>query len=454
VLIFDEMLNEKPRSEELRRAAREIFDSGLQAADARSAIQRVVSTDGAELKIYNQSFDITNRKIYVVAIGKAAPAMASGLGGIPGVRISQGVLTGPAQQTNSQLDSSIWRIFSGGHPLPNQESLAAAEAAVVLLQRAQNDRALVIFLISGGGSAMLEQPRDARITLEDLREANRSLVSSGATIKEINEVRRTFSAVKGGGLSAIAPDADQITLIVSDTNAGDEASVASGPSLTDGSQSLSANEIIQRYVLVPKLPKSITEVIAAAATKVSPVPNGLRKHYVVLSNLTTVEAAARKSRELGYVVEIAADLVEQPIAAGVVQLLTRLKVMWEKRVSDAPICLLSGGEFACPVRGNGVGGRNLETVLRSALSISQDAEHGWKHVVVLSAGTDGIDGNSDAAGAIADEKTISRAVSQGIDPQRLLEASDSFSFFNALDDAIVTGPTGTNVRDLRILLAC
>jgi len=448
-------LNSNSRSEELRRAAGKIFASALRAVDARLAIRRVVALDGSELiRIFDDSLDATDRKIYAVAIGKAGPAMAAGLAEILGARISRGVLTGPALQNNGILVPSIWQVFAGGHPLPNQQSLAAAEAALELLQRAQDERGLVIFLISGGGSAMIERPRDGRITLEDLREANRVLVSSSATIKEINAVRQAFSAIKGGGLSAAAPDADQITLIVSDTNAGDEASVASGPSLVQAGDSLSAKEVVRQYDLAYKLPESITEIIAADAAKQAPAPKGLRKHYVLLDNMTAVEAAATKARELGCEVEIAADLVEQPIAEGVGQLIARLKLIWQRRAYDRPVCLLSGGEFACSVRGNGLGGRNLETVLRCALDISTATESGWKHVVVLSAGTDGIDGNSPAAGAFADETTVSRAHSIGLNPLSFLKESDSFRLLQTLDDAIVTGATGTNVRDLRILLAC
>jgi glycerate-2-kinase len=217
---------------------------------------------------------------------------------------------------------------------------------------------------------------------------------------------------------------------------------------------LSAKEVVSHYDLASKLPKSIIEIIAADAAKQAPVYRGLRKHHVLLNNMTAVEAAATKARELGCEVEIAADLVEQPIAEGVGQLIARLKLIWQRRASDRPVCLLSGGEFACSVRGNGVGGRNLETVLRCALDISSGTDIGWKHVVVLSAGTDGIDGNSPAAGAFADETTVSRAHSLGLNPLSFLKESDSFRLLRALDDAIVTGATGTNVRDLRILLAC
>jgi glycerate-2-kinase len=275
--------------------------------------------------------------------------------------------------------------------LPNEDSLAAAQAAFALLDRANEEQALVIFLVSGGGSAMMESPT---ISLYDLRRLNELLVGCGARINEINAVRRVFSRIKGGKMAAYASNARIVTLIVSDTNAGDEANVASGPTLSPGINS---------------------------------------PYKVLLDNATAMEAARQKASELGFASTIAHHICEQPIEEGCDLLLRE----------DAD-CVISGGEFSCPVRGDGTGGRNLETVLRLALRMSG--------VVALSAGTDGIDGNSPAAGAIADETTIARARNLGLDPHDFLARSDSYNFFEKLNDLIVTGPTGTNVRDLRILL--
>jgi hydroxypyruvate reductase len=363
----------------------------------------------------------------------------------------------PVTYISSSL-SNRWRIFAGGHPLPNEESLAAARAAFNLLRRAEEERALVIFLISGGGSALLEWPRDLQITLEELREGNRILVESGASIAEINAVRRAISAVKGGCLSARAPHADQLSLIISDTNTGEESNVASGPTFEPQPDAPEAAAVIARYKLAQHLPASILQVInqPAVAHNESPVES-LRKHYVLLNNEDALAAAADAARSQGFMVEIASDIIEQQIDTGCTQLLERLFTLQRRAIGAGRVaCLLSGGEFACPVRGRGTGGRNSETALRLVLGIEEHRESNKglsSHVVALSAGTDGIDGNSPAAGALSDETTLMRAQTLGLDAREFLKTSDAYSFFEALGDSIVTGPTDTNVRDVRVLLA-
>lgn len=371
------------------RLAGEIFGYALAAVDPRQAVREAVVVDGPVAEVCGERFDTSSGPLYAIAIGKAAAAMAFGLEDVLGERLSGGVISAPLFTGALR---KRWQIFEGGHPLPNEASLAAARSAFALLDRVNDERGNVIFLVSGGGSAMMEWPINDDVTLADLRRRNEVLISSGARISEINEIRRGFSAVKGGGLARRAPNARQVTLIVSDTNPGDEANVASGPTLPP--------------------------------------------YHVLLDNSTALEAARKKALELGLNPVIAHDICEQPIEEGCKLLLSRL-------TTD---CLISGGEFSCPVTGDGRGGRNLETVLRCALDLDRP-------VVVLSAGTDGIDGNSPAAGAIADHSTIERARAMGLDAAQFLERSDSYNFFEKLDDAIVTGPTGTNVRDLRILIS-
>ena len=319
----------------------------------------------------------------------------------------------------------------GGHPLPNEASLASARAAFAVLDRANNEQGTIIFLISGGGSAMMEWPISDDISLDDLRSANQSLIWCGASISEINSVRRAFSAVKGGGLARRAPHAQMFTLIVSDTNPGDEASVASGPTLNPFGPN--AIEVVAHYHLEEVLPASIMRAVRAQHSP-EPVTGSSQ---VLLDNRTTLDAAAQKARELGYTTAILDHIREQPIRLGCELLL--------ESAQDG--CTISGGEFSCPVRGDGRGGRNLETTLRCAIDLNTSS-----HLVILSAGTDGIDGNSPAAGAIADETTIERARNLNLDAQQFLARSDSYTFFEQLNDLIITGPTGTNVRDLRILL--
>lgn len=426
----------------LRRAARDIFLRALRAVDPRVAITASVTFAGEQLRIHEHSVKTENRKIYSVAIGKAAAAMASGLEVVIGDRLNAGVLTGPPLRDET-LDLSRWQVFAGGHPVPNQSSLDAARAALALLERANTERAVVVFLISGGGSAMLEWPRSANISLTDLQETNRTLTTCGASISEINSVRAAFSAVKAGELARIAPNSEQISLIVSDTNPGDEASVASGPTFARSSAGANTRQVLERYNLNSSLPRSILECVRSY----EPSPVALNfPHFVLASNETALEAAAEMARKLGFATAIAGDIREQPIEDGCRLLIDRLVALTGSATGS--VCLIAGGEFSSPVRGDGTGGRNLETVLRCAIEL----EKRGLPAVVLSAGTDGIDGNSPAAGAIADQLTVKRAVDLGLNPDQFLDQSDSFAFFNRLGDTIMTGPTGTNVRDLRILL--
>lgn len=401
----------------LREDARLIFDHALSSVDPRAAVKQSVT-----------QLNIASHPIYSIAIGKAATSMALGLDDTLGEKLTAGVIV-----SSTPHNSKRWQSFIGGHPLPNESSVTAARAAFALLDRANTEQAIVIFLISGGGSAMIESPVDDQISLLDLRAANQDLISCGASIAEVNSVRRAFSAVKGGGLARRSPRAQMFTLIVSDTNPGDEASVASGPTLAAPPDAPNAIDVVEHYGLDTVLPKSIMNAIRQANISHDPVSGS---HVVLLDNQTATRAAHQKAIELGFACALLDHVNEQPIQEGCDLLLA------------SPSCAISGGEFSCPVRGDGRGGRNLETALRCAISLHDQNSH----TVVLSAGTDGIDGNSPAAGAIADETTIRRARTLNLDAEQYLARSDSYTFFEQLNDLIVTGPTGTNVRDLRILI--
>jgi glycerate 2-kinase len=441
---------------QLRIAAREIFDETLRAVDAGEAVLRAVHFNRSILTIRELKLDLGNRKVYSIAIGKAAMSMAIALEDRIGEQFAAGLIAGPIagqpQGREISLTRSVstrWRWCEGGHPLPTEASLIAGSESFSLLERANKDGALVVFLISGGGSALIEWPIDDEISLDDLRAANKVLVNCGASISEINSVRRAFSAVKGGRLAARAPICDQLTLIVSDVPAGEERNVASGPTLSPSPNGPKALDIIARYGLNNQLPGAILCAAEKEPQSFETPGSVVREHFVLLENANALEAAAEAARARGFVAEIAPDISDQPIEDGCEQLLKRLEELRTKhRNTSDVVCLIAGGEFACPVRGDGIGGRNLETALRLAISANTNVE-----MVALCAGTDGIDGNSPAAGAIVDNSTIERARSVDIDTNDFLRRSDSYSLFVALGDAIMTGPTGTNVRDIRILLA-
>lgn len=422
---------------QLRQSAIDVFHVALRSVDAREITRRAITFQQGNVRIADSLID-DGRPIYAIAIGKAAASMALAFDEVLVERLVGGVITCPEGMSHNL--SGKWKRFHGGHPLPNANSLAAAEAAFTILDQANAEEATVIFAISGGGSAMIEWPVSADISLPDLREANRVLVTCGATIAEVNAVRRAFSAVKGGKLASRASNAQQITLIISDTNHNEEANVASGPTLT-ASSCPSAREIVERFRLKAKLPATILRAIEECTELPLPV-SAKASHYVLANNRIALEAAAAHAETLGFKSVIADSISEQEIAEGCRELIERIKVL------PAPACLISGGEFSCPVVGDGVGGRNTETALRCAIEIDGSESE----IVVLSVGTDGVDGNSPAAGAIADSNTIKRGQTVNLDAETSLRQSDSYNFFADLNDAIITGPTGTNVRDIRILL--
>jgi glycerate 2-kinase len=439
---------------QLRLNARAIFFEALEAVDAGDAIRRVTAHKGDELLIAGASVDLRQRGVYSIAIGKAAAAMSIALEERLGARLIGGVIAGPSRSEVSKSAAakrSACQYFEGGHPWPNDASLLAAQAALSLLERANQEGASVVFLISGGGSAMFELPINEDISLADIDTANRILVSSGASISEINAVRRSFSAVKGGRLAELASNCDQFTLIISDVPWGEEWNVASGPTLSPPGHAPQAREVVERYQLRSRLPSAVLRALDADTAQLkfpAAASSRLRDCSVLLSNDDALDAAATASRHRGFAVEIAEDISDEPIESGCEKLVQRLSEPVETPGKD--LCLISGGEFSCPVRGNGLGGRNLETALRLAIEYAKSVYN--RPFVALCAGTDGIDGNSPAAGAIIDNTTIERAHKIGLDPQDFLNRSDAYSFFVALGDAITTGPTGTNVRDLRILL--
>jgi hydroxypyruvate reductase len=443
----------------LKETAREIFAEALGAVDAGRALKRAVRIEGNLLRVFESSFDLNHfQRIVSVSIGKAGPTLAHALSDSLGGRLTAGVLAGPIAETQMP---AVWQTFAGGHPAPNEESFAAAQTAVEMLKREDASSTLVIFLISGGGSAMFELPRDQIISLKDLQAANQALVTCGATIAEINLLRKQLSAVKGGALGALVPNAGKVTLIVSDTNDGDEDSVASGPSLSPVGNAAARRSdislILDRYKLRERLPASVVSALEKEHGPFPPAAPGSELAYLLLDNEGVTSAAVEAAQRRGLVVRSVPNLVEGPIDVGCRRLVSQLLELHKSvGTSGQTVCLVSGGEFSCPVGGDGKGGRNSEATLRCLLELQAqvgDLGAPGLKLAVLNAGTDGIDGNSPAAGAVGDETTFGRAAKLGLDARDYLVRSDSYSFFQQLNDAIITGPTGTNVRDLRLLLA-
>ncbi len=429
----------------LRSIATDIFHRTLAAIEVENVVRQALRLDGEILTAGESQIDLTNfSRVLVLAIGKAAVPMAQAAANILGERITDGFVATNELGANAPQN---FRSFEGGHPIPNQGSIDGAQAALELLQAANDEKTLVLFLLSGGGSALFEKPISDEITLADLQTINRVLVGCGAVISEMNIVRRFLSAVKGGRLAEAANKARQISLYISDVNSDDLSTISSGLTLPSNATRADFDRIIAQYNLREKFPPHVSALLDELPAMPPPTISENRSHHLLLDNRVALQIAKKIAEDrYNCVVEIAEDLVEGEVDEMAVTHLARLQTLRAAHPGKI-VCLLSGGEVICPVRGNGQGGRNQEFVLRAAL------QNQFSSVAILSAGTDGIDGHSPAAGAIADENTLQRAAEKNIAPQDYLQRSDSYNFFAALNDAIVIGPTGNNVRDVRILLA-
>ena len=343
-------------------------------------------------------------------------------------------------------------IIVAGHPLPDSNSLIAGRKIIDTLQ-ACGEQSLIIFLISGGGSALVESPLFDEITLEDIKELNRILISCGASIQEINTVRKHLSKIKGGRLGFLTKNSKCIALYISDVNNGDIKSIASNPLLPDDLTLEEFYQVIEKYGLLEKLPASIAEL--ARNERIPRLPKWFIKderghrNIILAENRDALRIIAEIADRLGYKVKIDLNIVEGDYRKTAEELIRELSDLRQAHEGRG-VCLISGGEVSCPVLGRGTGGRNQEFVLYTA---SRMASSGMENSVVLSCGTDGIDGNSLATGAVLSVDGIKLAGERNIDLNSYFQTSDSQAFFLEFGGLVVTGPTGSNVRDIRIMLA-
>jgi glycerate 2-kinase len=432
----------------VKQTALRIFRETLAAIDIPATLERKLDFRNSRIHINRTEINLRDfREILAIAFGKAAFAMAEGFSSVLAPEYSpEGILVVPAPPPRELPD---WQTFVGGHPIPTAESFAAGRAILDRLARC-DEHTLIFFLISGGGSAMVEQPLDPTVTLEDFQALHRTLVTCGAPIEEINIVRRHLSATKGGRLAAAAPRSMKITLGVSDVPDGHESALASGPTLPDPTTVRDAERIAHEYALITKLPASLRTLFERHELRETPKENHpafARAHFALLLGEHDLTHCAHRAAEAeGYICLCDSAADNWPIEKAADHLLAVLDSQ-KKLNPHRPAAVLADGEVSSPVTGNGIGGRNSAFVLACVPKIA------GKKITVLSAGTDGIDGNSPAAGAVADGDTLSRARAAGLDVADFYRRSDAFNFFAALDDVIVTGPTGNNLRDLRILLA-
>jgi len=340
-----------------------------------------------------------------------------------------------------------FRYFRGGHPTPNADSIRGASAILKALE-AQTAASLVIFMISGGGSSIMEKPIDDEISLDDLIATYRALVHSGAPIAEINTLRKHLSSVKGGRLARAAFPAQQVSMFVSDVPDNTPDALASGPTMPDSTSVDDCYRIAEKHGLLAQLPHATRELFERRALEETPKSDDQSfyrsRWWTLLSNQTALEHAIAAAECSGFRVHVDNSCDDWDYELAAEHLLKRLR---DFRKESSRVCLLSGGEVTVKVTNGGTGGRNQQFALACAAKIAGE------NITVLSAGTDGVDGNSSAAGAVVDGMTMTRLKAREFDAQVALKRFDAYPFFSALGDAIEIGPTGNNLRDLRIMLA-
>ena len=470
----------------LHSTATEIFTGALKACNIASAFDRRLRFEGNTLHRLlpdgsgPATIDLSCfKRIFVIALGKAAAPMLDTL--LDRMKRRKG-LRGICC-TNQLPRHRNWRFryFEAGHPLPNEDTFAAARAALAMLKKARKDT-LIFFLISGGGSAMFDLPLDPQITLEETREFHQLLLASGAPINEINTLRKHFSAVKGGRLAMAAPEAAKVSLLLPDVPLRSLDALSSGPTSPDHSTVADVRELLVRYQLSPKLPASIRAFFEGKDLPESPGNKGWRAPFlpklpwgeapptrrvtaaasmsdedeafrdsvfeILLSSHDLVENARALAQQAGYDAVVDNSCDDWDYADAARYLLERFNAL---RATHRRLCLISVGEVTVTMdRTPGAGGRNQQFAMACALELEK---YQGERLTVLSAGSDGIDGNTQVAGAIADPTTVARAHAFGFHLKASLAAFNACPMFTALGDAVVTGPTGHNLRDLRLLIA-
>lgn len=412
-----------------RKHALQIFRAALDAADAQEAVLRHLKFDGATLTAGGRKYSLSKfDRIQVVGAGKAGAGMARAVERVLGRRVSGGFVN--VKDAGGSRSRRI-TLHQAGHPIPDERGREGA-LRIAQIARDAGERDLLICVISGGASALTP----AAESLEHMQRATGQLLNAGATIHELNTVRKHAEDLKGGQLAQLAYPATVIALILSDVVGDDLDVIGSGPTVADRSTVEDAAAIFKKYGIEPlplhETPKRLERV----------------QNIVVGSNRQAMDAAAKQARALGYRTLVLSSMIEGEAreVAGVHAAIVK-EIRASGRPVRAPACILSGGETTVTVRGEGLGGRNTEFVLAAAIALEE-----CPGVTIFSAGTDGTDGPTDAAGAIADERTVERARSLGMDARRFLAENDSYHFFERIEGLVKTGPTGTNVMDVRILL--
>ena len=436
---------------ELRRDLYTIFQAALQAVDPGEAIRTHLRREGNQLHVADRTYALSQYDaLYLIGMGKAGAAMATAVEKMLGDRLDGGHVIvkyghgGPVAHVT---------LHEADHPIPDEAGVKATRTLLDFVD-GRGPRELLICLISGGGSALSPAPVEG-ITLAEKQAVTRQLLACGATIHEINALRKHISQIKGGQLARLASPATLITLVLSDVVGDSLDVIASGPTVPDTSTFADCLEFLRKYRLFDTVPVAIRRHLEAGVSgsiPETPKPGDAvfsRTQTVIIArNLQALEAASRQATTLGYQSLILSSAIEGEtrevarVHAGIAK-----EVLASGHPITAPACILSGGETTVTLRGEGKGGRNQEFALALALDI-----HDMPGIAALSGGTDGTDGPTDAAGGVVDWTTCARAEQHGLHPREALEHNDAYPFFERLGDLLITGPTQTNVMDVRIML--
>lgn len=434
---------------DIKDQARLLLLNTLNLVDIKSLIRQRVQLVENTLFFNGETVDLaSHNEILLIGFGKASLEMGEAFEALLGESLTRGILVSNRRKPISFRSE----IIVSGHPTPNANSIMAAEKIISAIENS-TERCLLIFLVSGGGSSMVELPIGS-ITLEELQQLNKALVECGATIQEINTVRKRLSQIKGGKLGRLTGKRKCLAIYLSDVNEGDLGSLASGPLIEQEVEPSLFQSILDRYRLLEKLPANLANTIQGEQKKLNnrqqSDPLQTISHLLLLDNRGLLEIAAQQAMRSGFRVEVCPDLVEGNYRLVAERLLERLRRL-QKRFPQDPVCLLSGGEVECPVKSIGLGGRNQEFVIYSATRLTESDRD--FEIAILSCGSDGIDGSSCAAGAIVSSDDVTICSGIGLDATSFINQNDSHSFLKQSGGLFILGPTGNNVRDLRILLS-